>query len=696
MSQQEDADKQQTRPPMRPRRYSYPRSLDGDSIRLLHITAASPSAPCNTQHGATAVTGSDTADHLHLNVVQFSFGTEPDYYALSYTWGPADDSETGTNSASLVAPAPIILDGERHDVTPNLYDALLQMTASYPGAYFWIDAICINQDDLLERRTHVAMMDEIYRRAVAVTIWLGKETPATGEVLALVRTVAAIDEAAFPAQAEAGPAAIAAAASDDLWRDYLAFYERRWFSRGWVIQEVALARRAVAHWGPETVPWPALVAGARIFLPERLRKDFFAPLLLPRGDPPTAAAAAPDAPNAPTQALAVLPFGRNVYRIGLMQAACAKSNAQQLLVVGLCTGRYELASGAHVLVHLMRMARDFQWTDPRDRVYSLLGLVKDTAARLGLPPLRDLAPDYAPATTPAMVLTAAAAAVVESSGYLGIVAHVSDPSFRALRDLPSWVPDFHKAPNFSMEHRSPFIACGPEPRPFRLEDGRRLLFAHGTRLGVLRETQTADHGDRLADVLGLLRLAGRSTLPAGPDRADVLWRTMIWDLYENYHEIGDYPAPAFVGDSFVNWVASLVAKAGATPKALEYAQQLAEGSDETSTTARIKKILLSPAGHHLLSSPEPAPEIFAHRANAVAWSQQIFLTDAGYLGMGPKSGAPGDEVWIITQCPFPMVLRRQAAGGDVFSVIGRAYVQGVMDGEVAAAGGQVWEEICLA
>lgn len=40
--------------------------------------------------------------------------------------------------------------------------------------YLWIDAICINQDDIAEKNSQVAMMAEIYKKATRVNIWLGE------------------------------------------------------------------------------------------------------------------------------------------------------------------------------------------------------------------------------------------------------------------------------------------------------------------------------------------------------------------------------------------------------------------------------------------------------------------------------------------------------------------------------------------
>jgi hypothetical protein len=44
----------------------------------------------------------------------------------------------------------------------------------------WIDAICINQDDILERNVQVQMMGMVYEKATCVLIWLGEEIGNSG------------------------------------------------------------------------------------------------------------------------------------------------------------------------------------------------------------------------------------------------------------------------------------------------------------------------------------------------------------------------------------------------------------------------------------------------------------------------------------------------------------------------------------
>ncbi|KAI1449443.1 heterokaryon incompatibility protein-domain-containing protein [Annulohypoxylon stygium] len=87
------------------------------------------------------------------------------FEALSYTWGDPTHR------------LPIEVNGERIMVTKSLATALTYLRKTSEARYLWIDAICINQDDLDERSAQVAMMGDIYRAATRVVSWLGTRDP---------------------------------------------------------------------------------------------------------------------------------------------------------------------------------------------------------------------------------------------------------------------------------------------------------------------------------------------------------------------------------------------------------------------------------------------------------------------------------------------------------------------------------------
>lgn len=88
----------------------------------------------------------------------------PVYEALSYVWGEPERTRS------------IIVDSQRLDITQNLYDALKDILREGDVVRIWADAICINQDDLPERSAQILLMRQIYFSATYVNIWLGQPT----------------------------------------------------------------------------------------------------------------------------------------------------------------------------------------------------------------------------------------------------------------------------------------------------------------------------------------------------------------------------------------------------------------------------------------------------------------------------------------------------------------------------------------
>ncbi|KAK5107370.1 hypothetical protein LTR62_001350 [Meristemomyces frigidus] len=130
--------------------------LEKDAIRLVHLLPSSTlnDTQCTIQH---------CSDY-------YAPESKTRYTAISYCWG----SPQRTNA--------ITLDGKHFPITrslSDLFNALLQHHNSRTGGYYWIDAICINQNDLAERGEQVYNMWRIYASAEMVFSWLGPADGAT-------------------------------------------------------------------------------------------------------------------------------------------------------------------------------------------------------------------------------------------------------------------------------------------------------------------------------------------------------------------------------------------------------------------------------------------------------------------------------------------------------------------------------------
>ncbi|CAH0054825.1 unnamed protein product [Clonostachys solani] len=107
--------------------------------------------------------------HIQLKVRPFKAGLE--YEALSYTWA----NDTGKRGATHIVYYGVSWDVIK--VTENCANALRRLRYRSRPRTLWVDAICINQEDVAERSHQVDMMAEIYACAKQVVIYLGEQEP---------------------------------------------------------------------------------------------------------------------------------------------------------------------------------------------------------------------------------------------------------------------------------------------------------------------------------------------------------------------------------------------------------------------------------------------------------------------------------------------------------------------------------------
>ena len=146
----------------------------------------------------------------------------------------------------------------------RLFGAGMCHTRYWEVNYIWIDAICINQQDLSERGVQVSIMGDIYRGAQNVLVWLGPHDQQTEEAVRVCSWLASIASHKWssvrPFQHpkcyhDLGIQFI----TQRQWEAYVAFAQRSWFSRTWILQEAVLPLHLVVLHGPHGIPWINLV-----------------------------------------------------------------------------------------------------------------------------------------------------------------------------------------------------------------------------------------------------------------------------------------------------------------------------------------------------------------------------------------------------------------------------------------------------
>lgn len=153
----------------------------------------------------------------------------------------------------------ILIDGHPFPVLPNLYDALIRLRGPRRGnsktqnrgtaavAYYWIDAICINQADPAERGAQVQMMGRIYSCASHVSVWLGTYPSllSPGVKKLLTTPISLLPDATALRRRLTLGSPLTDASLYILISAAIMLLTRRWFSRLWVVQELCLATDVV-------------------------------------------------------------------------------------------------------------------------------------------------------------------------------------------------------------------------------------------------------------------------------------------------------------------------------------------------------------------------------------------------------------------------------------------------------------------
>jgi hypothetical protein len=176
----------------------------------------------------------------------------PPYIALSYV--REDPSETST----------IFGNGKSVQVTTNLAAALRRIRRRYwDPETLWIDAICINQKDDVEKSSQVNLMRDVYTNARGVYIWLGDEEGDFSTAMKQCRcltitsnTFYGLPSATQQALAEQGGMNRVPEAIEPIARLIFGRMEKRWmalhnllsrpyWTRVWILQEFVLSRDAL-------------------------------------------------------------------------------------------------------------------------------------------------------------------------------------------------------------------------------------------------------------------------------------------------------------------------------------------------------------------------------------------------------------------------------------------------------------------
>ncbi|KAK8053195.1 hypothetical protein PG996_012496 [Apiospora saccharicola] len=174
-----------------------------------------------------------------------------DYEALSWNWG------TESKDCGIRVLYGTSREQRRLAVSRELALALNYLRHPRKDRILWIDALCINQADHEERNHQVQMMSRIYNCAQQVCVWLGQDNDDSTTAISFIREIMLLEN--FDAISEKKENA-------HRWRSLLLLMQRPWFSRKWVVQEIALARAATIYCGNDQIPWEQFAVAVELFV----------------------------------------------------------------------------------------------------------------------------------------------------------------------------------------------------------------------------------------------------------------------------------------------------------------------------------------------------------------------------------------------------------------------------------------------
>jgi hypothetical protein len=541
-----------------------------------------------------------------------SLDGDENYEALSYVWGTRGMDEK-------------IEVGERQiAVTSNLHLALQRLRHKDKKRTVWIDQLCINQLDNFERASQIAMMRDIYWRCSSCIIWLGEldehaqpfslqDATAVFDFIKEVAAVERIGPRPLPTvfrntpEGEAARTAFAA----------FAMYGNAWWSRIWTVQEAVIPQSAVFVWGHMSLSRDDVFRASR-YLRISVTQEY---------------------------------FSKEFTRLRIQFYELIRRLLYPM------HGFLHSKGGEGPLDLLMRW-RHREATDPRDKVYALMGLISVNT----LPS----AERYDYEMPPSLLFSRVTFDLIQvEKGLRPLIGSSEMPHHTP--SVPSWAIDFANSNHvgrrqlkwWNHSHRyHEFSACGAHALQASLHEGDKVLGLTG--LCVDSVEQTSSWVYRVPDDAPIF---SRALSDFAKHCEDIIlgWRIMHGDPVE-YVAGGTWNSAisrTFIGDLIMAEFPVERAKLAHENYLVDLGTALQDNSHGS-----INESLCGMVPNHA-----------------------FFITSKGYIGMGPPHTKSGDQVWILYGGRVPFVLRKAPENSALsetqkFTLVGDAYVHGIMDGQM--------------
>jgi hypothetical protein len=575
----------------------------------------------------------ENAQEIHCTISHTSFRVDSqefniEYEALSYTWG------------SNVKSHAIIFNERILPVTENLLAALRRFRLHDKPRTLWVDAICINQDDIPERNRQVQSMARIYQGSKRVLVWLGEEDETTPDALSCINLFSesywADKGGAIPqdrsANEEFFSKLMPSPACTVNWQAVSSLLGRPWFSRAWVIQEAILAPEALMVCGSHSCNWTTL----------NLMLEYI--------------------------------------KLSDIEAYCLMGNHRQARLLGDLRETWNDSPEELPILSLfglLMLTPEFLCQDPRDRVFSLMGLVPNkTSSAVKI--------DYSVSCRELYMSVARRVMETESDIrwlLLSQAPHEKPSNF----NLPSWVPDWslgaQGTPGSSLIG-SGFSAGGNQPDVVAIAPGSDLLSFRG----VIFDTVNI-----LGDFFKIQNETSKVILPRLESlEAAITWMTSGAKGISEIEQIRSLADPYPTGEESLDVISQMLVGANTKSpkwipdvlphrKCYDTLRYLSENVEEIA--AERFESLDKERLEFLLSHESMA---YCSRMGEVSVDKEIGISQKGFLGWLPSSAMRGDFICVPLGCGVPYVLRKDR--DEYYKLLGECYFHCIMHGEALRVG----------
>ncbi|PVH77690.1 HET-domain-containing protein [Cadophora sp. DSE1049] len=627
------------------------RSLDPGQIRLLTLLPT---------------TSDERSIRCILEAVSLDIQPFPSYKALSYTWGNAEDALN------------ILVNGQSFQTTSNL-NAALEMFGKTEHAHstltLWVDAICINQQDALEKSTQVQLMRKIFSQAEETWIWLGPEAHGSGNGIGLIMDLSATYlqscKSAEGRRETADKTIWEAVEFDDRVEDLVAIdwiFARDYWYRVWVVQEIAASKQILIFCGLQTFSWESVLFAAYILDHQVYTKLLVQEYHKKRG------------------ALREFPGASRGLQSGIQRIMSIESSRVEIQQPG-------NPESHDSLLLVLSNHRSTEATELKDKFIALAGLVNEERNENAaiIPNLYDetvTVSDVYIFAVQTLVLP-----FVQKNQHIKPLDFLDSAGQSNMEDLPSWVPDWSSTNRRAVpllywqigSQRHPDLvylnASGRHQHlKFGIQTRKGALLAKGFVVDCIAEVNSSqrplmeDHTSQDSEDDDL-------TYPTGEDTSNAIRRTLVLD---RGHADGLKAASEW-GDIFYRHIACPPKSPDlSTPTTNAYEQWYEQNKDFKVCGATLDR--LAQIRKCRLPSPKDDALALAHFKSAFITAvghRKLASTQKGYVCLAPLSTLPGDMVVILADCSAPIILRKWSWSQSC-EFLGTVYVHGIMHGEAIA------------